>query len=82
MEDDTFDTPLQANLYELLGWLCVEWGFCIPFDDAERIAASTHLDADSFAAEVLKADGVGMEMIARWKPMIAARFAEHFSSTP
>ena len=78
MADGEFDTPLQAALYDLIGWLCVEWGFCIPPDDAERIASSTDLDAETFAQEVLKADGVGGETAAQWQPKIAARFAEQF----
>ena len=73
------ETPLQAALYDLLGWLCVEWGFCIPFEDAERIARSVNMDADTFAIEVLRADGVGQETIEQWAPKIAARFAEHFA---
>ena len=73
------ETPLQTALYELLGWLCVEWGFCIPFDDYDRIARSVDMDADTFAIEVLTADGVGEETIAQWAPKIAARFTEHFA---
>ncbi len=40
---------LREELSGLLQWLCIEWGFCIPPSDAERIADTQSIDADAFA---------------------------------
>ena len=38
--------------------LCVEWGYCIPPADADRIATLSEITAEKFATEVLKAEGL------------------------
>jgi hypothetical protein len=75
------EASLQSELSVLLDWLCVEWGFCIPPNDAERIAASTSLEAAEFATEVLKAEGFpSPEYEIEWSRKIKRRFVEHFGA--
>jgi hypothetical protein len=73
-------TSLKTELGVLLDWLCVKWGFCIPPDDADRIASSEHLDARTFAAEVIKAEGLNPEYEISYARDIRRRFVEHFGS--
>jgi hypothetical protein len=73
-------SSLERELRLLLDWLCVVWGFCIPPKDYDRIAASEHLDAAEFAAEVLRAEGFNPEHEPYWMRHIKHRFVEHFGS--
>jgi hypothetical protein len=70
--------PLERDLRDLLHWLCVEWGFCIPPNDRDRIATSQQLDAATFAAEVLLAEGLNPECERSWVRKIKHRFVEQF----
>jgi hypothetical protein len=54
----------------------VEWGFCIPPDDVDRIASSQRLTADEFAAQVLKAEGFNPDYEVRWYRMIKRLFID------
>lgn len=57
---------------DVLENVCVEWGFCLHQNDAERIRAIQNLTADQFADEVLLAEfGTVQE---KWKPLLAERF--------
>ena len=69
---------LEEELGDLLTKLCVEWGFCIPPKDFDRIAASHRLDATEFATEVLLAEGFCPEYELHWLRQIKVRFFEHF----
>ena len=57
---------------EVLYSVCVDWGFCLSPDDAERIRAIEDLTPVGFAEEVLRAE-TGND-VARWTPLIAERF--------
>jgi hypothetical protein len=70
--------PFEKGLRDLLDWLCVEWGFCIPPGDRDRIATMQHLDAEKFAAEVLRAEGFNPEYERVWLRKIKHRFHEKF----
>jgi hypothetical protein len=72
--------PLERDLTRLLYDLCVDWGFCIPPVDAQRIARSKSVTARDFAHEVLRAEGMNPEYEVEWVRRIAARFVEHFGS--
>jgi len=61
--------------------LCVDWGFCIPPGDIDRIAQSERLEADEFAAEVLRVEGMAPEHEAKWFRHIRQRFVERFGSS-
>jgi hypothetical protein len=69
---------LEKDLRHLLDWLCVEWGFCIPREDCDRIAASQQLDAADFAKQVLLAEGLNPEYESAWAGKIKGRFVEQF----
>ncbi|MCL1036279.1 hypothetical protein L2750_03830 [Shewanella submarina] len=75
--DKTKLTMCRAVEY-LLKDLCVEWGFCIPTSDAERIKAKEFIEADSFACEVLSAEGMNPEYEVQWRKKIRNRFIEQF----
>lgn len=72
---------LEAQIRYLLAELCTDWGFCIPSVDANRIARSTHLEANEFAAEVLRAEGMTPENEVKWVRRIKQRFADKFGDS-
>jgi hypothetical protein len=74
------EPSLEKDLRSLLSTLCVEWGFCIPPDDVDRIASSQRLTADEFATEVLKAEGFNADYEVRWHRAIKRLFIERFGS--
>lgn len=44
---------------ELLYTLCVDWGFCLPFADTQRILNDPPSDAEAFTEAVYRAEGMG-----------------------
>jgi hypothetical protein len=72
---------LDHDLRVLLDKLCVEWGFCIPPDHADRIASSDHLDGDGFASAVLRAEGMDPEYELHWFRRIRRRFVDEFGNS-
>ncbi len=72
---------LERQVRRLLNELCVDWGFCIPRTDIDRIARSKHLEAGEFAAEVLRAEGMVPENEANWLRRIKQRFTRRFGSS-
>jgi hypothetical protein len=72
------ESSLEKELSDLLTKLCVEWGFCIPPKDFDRIAASQRLDVAEFATEVLLAEGLNPEYELHWFREIKRRFVDHF----
>jgi hypothetical protein len=73
-------STLEKGLCTLLSELCIEWGFCIPPADATRIIKRTHITADEFAAEVLRAEGMAPEREQTWVRRIKHRFTDRFGS--
>lgn len=65
---------LNNEVEYLLYDLCVEWGFCIPPEDAKRIAQSANLNAEDFACQVLEAEGMNPEYEKQWKRKISNKF--------
>ena len=72
--------PLEREIHYLLYDLCVDWGFCIPPADADRIAVQDRITADQFAADVLTADGMNTEHEIKWLKKISAKFVERFGA--
>ena len=72
--------PLERKLRYFLYDLCVDWGFCIPPDDSDRIASMQRVTAEEFAIEVVKAEGFGGSTGSEWVKKISIRFADHFGS--
>jgi len=72
------DSSLQDRLSHLLYELCVDWGFCIPRADAQRIASTKTLTADQFAHAVLTAEGFIPEYEKRWFTQIRQLFVDRF----
>jgi hypothetical protein len=71
-------STLEDRLSQLLDELCVDWGFCIPPPDAQRIASTKTLTADQFAYAVLTAEGFVAEYETRWFKQIRQRFVDRF----
>ena len=71
---------LERDLTYLLYDLCVDWGFCIPPVDAQRIARLKTVTSKDFAHEVLRAEGMNPEYEVQWVRRIAERFVQHFGS--
>ena len=72
------DSSLQDCLSHLLHELCVDWGFCIPPGEAQRIASTRTRTADQFARAVLTAEGFVAENEMRRFEQIRSRFVERF----
>ena len=71
----TFEDALRYLLYDL----CVEWGFCLPPDDAQKIAQSQIWSADEFALAVLRAEGFPVpESEKKWRRRLRQRFRDVF----
>ncbi len=71
---------LYQDISGLLQWLCIEWGFCIPKTDFERIANRQYIEADAFAREVLLSEGMNPETEIKWLRRIKQRFIDEFES--
>ena len=71
-------SSLEDRLSHLLYELCVDWGFCIPPADTQRIASMKTLTADQFACAVLTAEGFVAEYETRWFEQIRQRFVDRF----
>lgn len=69
---------MNKEIKYLLKDLCVEWGFCIPSVDAEKIANMQKLEADEFACLVLEAEGMKPEYEKQWRRKIRDIFIEKF----
>lgn len=71
---------MKKELEYLLYDLCVDLGFCIPPNDAERIASTTALEADEFACLVIEAEGMNPEYEKQWRRKIREKFIEKFGN--
>jgi hypothetical protein len=78
--DGTELTNFQETLRGFLEELCVNWGFCIPREEADRIARLEQLTADKFANELLLAEGFIPEYELEWRRRIRRRFIEKFGT--
>ncbi len=65
---------MQTKIEYLLNDLCLDWGFCIPPEEAKRIAESKQLEADDFACQVLIAEGMNPEYEIQWRRRIREKF--------
>ena len=75
------NTPLlERKLRYFLYDLCVDWGFCLPPDDLDRIATLQCVTADELAFEVVKAEGFSGSEGGEWVGKISRRFIDHFGS--
>ncbi len=72
--------PLEREIRYLLYDLCVDWGFCVPPQDAERISVQEQYTAEQFATDVLVADGMNPEYEKKWFKKISAKFVERLGS--
>ena len=71
---------LQKDILRLIDWLCVEWGFCISSSASQSIADTQKINADSFAREVLKAEGMNPDYEVEWMRKIKRRFVDEFGT--
>ena len=65
----------------LLYDFCVELGFCLPPADNARICAEGSWDADAFAAEVFRVEGMDPNEHLALKRHMRNRFTEMFGSS-
>ena len=73
--------PMERELNYLLVDLCVKWGFCIPPDDQIKISQSDYYSAESFACDVIEAEGMNIEHESKWVKRISCLFRERFGSS-
>lgn len=72
--------PMERELEYLLYDLCVNWGFCIPFESAQQISKSSFWNALEFAKAVVLAEGLDPEYEKQWVNKISSKFRERFGS--
>jgi hypothetical protein len=71
------DTP-EADLDLLIGDLCTSWGFCNQPSAADLLGAGGAVEADAFAAAVLRAEGMDPELETSWRRRIRRAFADRY----
>jgi len=71
---------MEGVIAKLLDELCVDWGLCIPFDEANKIKKSDYLEADAFACSVLTAERLDADIEIRWRRRIRHKFIERFGT--
>jgi hypothetical protein len=72
--------PGERKLRYVLYDLCVDWGYCIPPADAERITKFKEITAEEFAIEVLRAEGIAPEHERELVRKIAGVFVARIGS--
>ena len=75
------NSNLEQRLSHLLGELCVDWGFCISPEDAQKISSLERLTADEFANRVMIAEGFVAEHEKTWFRKLRRRFVDEFGGT-
>lgn len=71
----------ENDVKQLLDWLCIQWGFCIPPKAAQDICQRSELTADEFANLVLLAEEMDPEAEKEWFCKIRDRFIEQFGES-
>ncbi len=71
---------MEKEIEKLLSELCVNEGFCIDSESANKLKMSKHLKADEFACEILIAEGMDINMEVKWRREIRNKFIAHFGS--
>gem|GEM_PF-1037100 len=69
---------LEADLDVLLGDLCTNWGFCNRLSGVDLLAAGGTVEADAFAAAVLRAEGMDPELEIAWRRRFRRAFADRY----
>jgi hypothetical protein len=81
MNRDVQLTNMAKAIRDFLDEICVDWGFCIPRRDIQRLMNAENLEADEFAREVLIAEGMDPDIEVKWRRKIRARFANQFGAS-
>lgn len=71
---------MKKDIEILINDLCVEWGFCIPTTDKEKILSLDCLNADQFACLILEAEEMNPEYEIKWRRKIRTSFSEKFGN--
>ena len=74
---NTMSEALDFLLYDI----CVELGFCLPPGDNARICATEFWDAEAFAQEVFRVEGMDPAEYLAFKRQIHRRFTDMFGSS-
>lgn len=72
--------PMEREIRYLLYDVCVNWGFCIPPVEADRISFLKSLTADQFANDIIIAEGMNPEIEDQWVKKFKRIFEERFGS--
>ncbi|UTW45409.1 hypothetical protein KFE80_00285 [bacterium SCSIO 12696] len=71
---------IDRNIDNLLGELCIKWGFCLPPKEHHRIASACSWDAESFARDVVESEGLNPEYEVGHVRSIRNKFIEVLGS--
>ena len=69
---------LSEDLDLFLGDLCREWGFCNRLTGSDLVRRTADLTSSTFAAAVLKAEGLNPEYELERTRRLKAKFAERY----
>jgi len=72
---------MAEGLDFLLYDLCVDLGFCLPPADKARICATGSGNAEAFAEEVFRVEGLNPDEHLNWKRDMRNRFIEMFGGS-
>ena len=67
---------LEFLLYDI----CVDLGFCLPPVDSARICATESWDAEAFAVEVFRVEGLDPTEHLAWKRQMCRQFIKMFGA--
>ena len=71
---------MSRNIEYLLKDICVDLGFCIPPNDQLEIMSADSWNADDFACQILKAEGMNPEYEKQWRREIREKFIKTLGS--
>jgi len=72
---------INKNIDNLLGEVCVIFGFCIPVDQQNIIASKGRWRAEEFAKDVISAEGLNPEYELKHLRDIRNHFIQYFGSS-
>ena len=69
---------IKSELSNLLNELCVDFGFCLPKAEIDKITSKKSYTADQFVKDVFVAEGMGIDANLRLMRQIKKRFTDKF----
>jgi len=75
------DAPFPNKLDRLLDKLCLDLGFCLPYSKCRILLERDSWEAEAFAREVVRLEGLNPDYEPKFVRMIARRFIKRFGTS-